>query len=136
MIRNTPRLYQGKVGFDIIAKLTILFMDIQTFGVEKNLEFTSGWMCLIYKKKDPSDISNYRPITLLNMDYKVLTKTLALQLVKPIHKLIHPDQASFILNCLIFNHIRLTSTIINYAEVMEIDREIVALDQEKAYNKI
>ena len=93
-------------------------------------------MCPIYKKKDQADISNYRPITLLNTDYKLLTKALALQLVEPIHKLIHPDQAGFIPKRSIFNHIRLATTIINYAEVMEIDGEIVALDQEKAYDKI
>jgi exonuclease III len=125
-----------KAGFDIIAALTRLFTDIQTFGVRKDSDFASGWMCPIYKKKDPSEICNYRPITLLNMDYKLLTKTLALQLVKPIHKLIHPNQASFIPKCSIFNHIRLVTTIINYAEVMEIDGAIMALDQEKGYDKI
>ena len=31
-----------------------------------------GDVALIYKKKDPKDIRNYRPITLLNVDYKVL----------------------------------------------------------------
>ena len=93
-------------------------------------------MCPIYKKKDPTEIGNYRPITLLNTDYKLLTKTLALQLVEPIHKMIHPDQAGFIPKRSIFNHIRLASTIINYAEVMEVDGAIVALDQEKAYDKI
>lgn len=92
-------------------------------------------MCPIYEKKDPTEISNYRPITLLNTDYKILTKTLALQLVE-LHKLIYPDQAGFIPKRSIFNHIRLASTIINYAEVMEVDGAIVALDQEKAYDKI
>ena len=127
---------QRKEGFDIVAALTSLFTDIQNGGVVENSDFASGWMCPIYKKKDRSEISNYRPITLLNTDYKLLTKTLALQLVEPIHKLIHPDQAGFIPKRSIFNHIRLATTIINYAEVMEVDGEIVALDQEKAYDKI
>ena len=116
--------------------LTHLFTDIQINGVNEKSEFASGWLCPLYKKKDPSEISNYRPITLLNTDYKLMTKTLALQLVEPIHKLIHPDQASFIPKRSIFNHIRLANTIINYAEAMEVDGTIVALDQEKAYDKI
>ena len=127
---------EGKAGFDIIGILTEVFEDIRNHGIDKELEFAHGWMCPIYKKKDPTEISNYRPITLLNTDYKLLTKTLSLQLVEPIHKLIHPDQAGFIPKRSIFNHIRLASTIINYAEVMEVDGIIVALDQEKAYNKI
>ena len=127
---------QGRKGFDIVAILTLLFVEIQIAGVEKDSDFASGWMCPLYKKKDPTEISNYRPITLLNTDYKLLTKTLALQLVEPIHKMVHPDQAGFIPKRSIFNHIRLASTIINYAEVMEVDGVIVALDQEKAYDKI
>ena len=128
--------YSGKKGFDIVGMLTIVFNNIQIFGMEEGSQFAEGWMCPIYKKKDPTEISNYRPITLLNTDYKLLTKTLALQLVEPIHKMVHPDQAGFIPKRSIFNHIRLASTIINYAEVMEVDGAIVALDQEKAYDKI
>lgn len=127
---------QGGTGFDIVAALNALFQDIQVFGIEEKSDFASGWMCPLYKKKDPAEISNYRPITLLNTDYKLLTKTVALQLVEQIHKLIHPDQAGFIPKRSIFNHIRLASTIINYAEVMEVNGAIVALDQEKAYDKI
>lgn len=125
-----------KEGFDILKILTTVFRDIRSHGIDERAGFAEGWMCPIYKKKDPTDISNYRPITLLNTDYKLLTKSLALQLVEPIHKLIHPDQAGFIPRRSIFNHIRLASTVINYAEVMEEDGVIVALDQEKAYDKI
>ena len=128
--------HQGRPGFDIVGTLTKVYVNIQTNGINDKSDFASRWMCPIYKKKDPTDISNYRPITLLNTDYNLMTKTLVLQLVEPIHKLIHPDQARFIPKRSIFNHIRLASTIINYAEVMEVDGVIIALDQEKAYDKI
>lgn len=134
--RHKEAKAQDSSAFDIVGALTLLFMDIQMNGIEKESNFASGWMCPIYKKKDPTEISNYRLITLLNTDYKLMTKSLALQLVEPIHKLIHPDQAGFIPKRSIFNHIRLANTIINYTEVMEIDGSIVALDREKAYDKI
>jgi hypothetical protein len=85
-------------------------------------------MCLIYKKKDPTEISNYWPITLLNMDYKLLTKVLMLQLGKSIEHLVHPNQAGFIQRQSIFNHIRLANAVINYAELTEEDGTIIALD--------
>jgi len=93
-------------------------------------------MCPIYKKKDPTEISNYCPITLLNTEYKLLTKVLALQLNESIQHLVHPDQAGFIQRRSIFNHIRLANAIINYAVLTENDEAIIALDQEKAYDKI
>ena len=69
-------------------------------------------MCPIYKKKDHTDISNYRLITLLNTDYKILVKVLAIQLVDHIHSLIHEDQVGFIPRRSIFNQIRLAQSII------------------------
>ena len=54
----------------------------------------------------------------------------------PIHTLVHPDQAGFIPQRSIFNHIRLAKAIINYTEVMEENGVIIALDQEKVYDKI
>ena len=126
----------GKTGFNIIKVLTIVYQDIQTNGLDQNSNFALGWMCSLYKKKDPTEISNYRPITLLNTDYKILTKVLALRLIVEIEHLIHPDQAGFIQNRTIFNQTHLVQTIINYAETTEENRAIVALDQEKAYDKI
>ena len=82
------------------------------------------------------DISNYRPITLLNSDYKILTKALAIQLMDDIGSMVHPNQASFIPKRSIFNQIRLVKMILSYAEVTEEKGAIIALDQEKAYNKI
>jgi ribonuclease HI len=134
--RYQRTLMKNKPGFDIVKTLTTLFQDIQENGVDERLNFAEGWMCPIFKKKDPTDISNYRPITVLNTDYKILTKTLGLQLLEPADKMIHEDQAGFMPGRSIFNHIRLAKAIISYADISEEDGAIVALDQEKAYDKI
>ena len=126
----------GRKSFDIAATLATVFQDIQEHGVDERSNFALGWMCPIYKKKDKREISNYRPITLLNTDYKLLTKVLAIQLMKHVPSMIHPNQAGFIPDRSIFDHIRLAKSIITYAEAMEVDGAIVALDQEKAYDKI
>ena len=39
--------------------------------------FSDGDVAVLYKKGDSTDPRNYRPITLLNGDYKVLTRILA-----------------------------------------------------------
>ena len=38
-----------------------------------NEQFTNGVVTLVHKKGDPSKIENYRSITLLNCDYKLLS---------------------------------------------------------------
>ena len=126
----------NKSLFDITKALMEVFTDIQCHGVDGDTDFALGWMCPIYKKKDRTEISNYRPITLLNTDYKILTKMLALQLMEHIPTMVHKDQAGFIPKRSIFDHIRLTKAIISYADITEKDGAIVALDQEKAYDKI
>ena len=127
---------KNKPSFDITQTLTKVLQDIQMNGIDARTNFTLGWMCPIYKKKDPTEISNYRPITLLNTDYKLLTKVLALQLMEQAQSLVHEDQAGFIPRRSIFNHIRLAKAIINYAEIAKEDGAIIALNQEKAYDKI
>ena len=122
--------------FDITSAMKEVFNDIEVYGVEPDTDFNKGWICPIYKKKDKRQIGNYRPITLLNADYKVMTRVLATRLAMVAATLIHPDQAGFIPGRQIFHHIKLTKLLINQAEASEMNGCIVALDQEKAYDKI
>ena len=134
--RNDDTENEGRTGFDIIKTLTTVFLDIQQHGIAQNTNFAEGWMCPLYKKKDTTLIENYRPITLLNSDYKLLTKALTLQLIEDIKKIVHRDQAGFIPGRSIFDHIRLTRLMTKFAEITEKNGSIVALDQEKAYDKL
>jgi hypothetical protein len=126
----------NKVGFNIVKALTILISDIQQHGIDDCTRFAEGWMCPLFKKKDPTDIRNYRPITVLNTDCKLLTKVLVIQLMDRAEMMIHEDQAGFIPKRSIFNHIRLAKAIISYAEITEENGTIITLDQEKAYDCI
>jgi len=41
-----------------------------------NVAHTSGDISVLYKKGDPKEPRNYRPITLLQVDYKIYSKAL------------------------------------------------------------
>ena len=58
--------------------------------------FNRGVISFLYKKGDPCLASNYRPITLLNTDYRLLSKVLAHRLGRCLPSLISPEQAAFL----------------------------------------
>ncbi|KAG9414081.1 hypothetical protein AC1031_013290 [Aphanomyces cochlioides] len=53
-------------------------------------------LVLLHKKGPKSQAKNYRPISLLNTDVKILTSILAYRLQRHIRHIIHPDQQGFI----------------------------------------
>jgi hypothetical protein len=66
----------------------------------------------------------------------VFTKALTIKLAQVAPDLIHPNQAGFVPGRQIRDHIWPTKRVIELAEATERDGVIVALDQEKAYDKV
>ena len=123
-------------NFNVIRLMTAAFNDIEKHGTIENSTFADGWMCPIYKKKEQDEIENYRPITLLNTDYKIMTKVLAMHLAEVAPTLLHKSQAGFVPGRQISEQTQLFKMVLNYAEATEENGMIVALDHAKAYDKI
>ena len=97
----------------------------------------TGVIVLIEKKgKDRLDIANWRPITLLGIDYKLLTKTLGERLKKVLPDLIHPDQNGFIPGGNIFYSAHTIRDIMFYCNKENIDLILLALDYTKAFDSL
>ena len=62
---------------------------------------------LIHKKENKKLLKNWRPISLLNTDYKILTTTLAKRLQTILPKIIKSDQTAYIKDRYIGQNIRL-----------------------------
>lgn len=74
--------------------------------------FYQANISLIHKiDKDPLDPGSYRPISLLDVDNKILAKVLATHLEKVLPSVISTDQTGFIRNRLFFNIRRLLNII-------------------------
>lgn len=58
------------------------------------------------------ELENWRPITLLNVDFKIAAKAIAKRIEPVLRKLIHPDQTGFVKGRYIRENIRLISDVI------------------------
>jgi len=104
---------------------------------ELTLTQKQGVITLIPKKdKDPKKLKNWRPITLLNSDYKILTKYIAEYLKEHLCKLIHSNQKGFLQDRFIGENIVNAMSMIEYAENNNIDLTLVFLDYQKAFDSV
>ncbi len=129
--------FPERPDFDVVRLLTAAFEDARLHGVSTRTSFAQGWIAPIYKEKgERTHVVNYRPITLLNTDYKLLSKALAVRLASVAPELIHRAQAGFVPGRRIQDHTQLARMMMHWADENDEDGAIVALDQEKAYDKI
>ena len=89
---------------------------------------------LIFKKGNKEELKNYRPISLSNIDFKILEFTLANRLQNVIGKIISPDQTAYIQNRFIGQNIRLVSDVIEFSNEKNLDGVLLSLDYEKAFD--
>lgn len=94
-------------------------------------------ICLIPKKdKDLQDCASYRPISLLNTDYKILAKILARRLETVLPQVIKPDQTGFIKSRFGTDNIRRLLNVINSIQARKTPSLIISLDAEKAFDRV
>lgn len=100
--------------------------------------FTAGNVILLFKKGDPKLSSNYRPITLLNLDYKIMTKVLSKRLQKALPPVLGSTQYAFLPNrCAQDNAMALQLTIQSANHENNLSKALlVFLDMEKAYDRV
>ncbi len=98
---------------------------------------TQGLLTLIPKpKKDTSLIDNWRPICLLNNDYKILACILAKRLKSVLNSVIDDTQSGFMPKRHIANNIRLVLDLLDYSELIKDDSFILFLDFYKAFDSL
>ena len=81
-------------------------------------------------------LSNWLPVTLLNIDFKILAKTIAKRIEPVLPKLIHPDQTGFIKGRFIGQKVRLLNDLMQYTDDQKIPEILMFTDFEKAFDTI
>lgn len=96
-----------------------------------------AYLTLIYKpSKDPTSCASYRPIALLNNDFKILTKLLASRLYPLLPSVINSDQTGFMPRRSTDVNLRRLFTNIHAQHHNTGSRTIASLDIEKAFDTV
>ncbi|KAG1668385.1 hypothetical protein FOA52_004895 [Chlamydomonas sp. UWO 241] len=104
--------------------------------------FLDGVVASIYKAKNAADAANYRPLTMLGSDYRILAKVLATLWTPLLSAVVGPEQTAFLAGRRISDNICLTQMLpgllaANAAEgVGPTGAALALLDFRKAYNTI
>lgn len=88
-----------------------------------------GVITLIPKPNiDNTLLNNLRPISLLNIEYKILTKVIAKRLENVLPKIINPDQTGYVKDRYIAENVRLILDVMSYTEEENIPCVALFLD--------
>ena len=103
-----------------------------SFPLSLNTSVTS----LIYKNKgELTDIANYRPISLINTDIKILSKTLTNRLKPMMATVIHKSQSAVSTRQIDYT-LHMIRDLIDLANQEDMEAAFIFLDQEKAFDRV
>ena len=122
--------------FDFVDEwLEEVFKEIQKRGTMTK-SMRTAIVKLIFKKGKRNDIGNYRPISLLCSDYKILAKIVTERMKGVLAKLIDKAQQGFIKDGDITGNLILVKEIIEYCNENDEEGAIILMDFKKAYDRV
>ncbi|KAF1320234.1 putative Pollike protein, partial [Globisporangium splendens] len=130
----TAGFYQ--VAPDVFGEcLSIVFNDQLRRGILLPSQRKSA-VVLLYKKGSRAEPGNYRPITLMPVDVKALSKTLTFRLQSVVCSLIHTDQKAFVKGRSIHHHVRFLADLQDLITNLDDEAYAMFLDFEKAFDRV
>ena len=125
------RDYIDLIGDDLVHVYNDIFMNGSLTESQR-----SSIITLLPKEGDAQDPGNRRPISLLNADYKILTKVLQLRLAKVLPDVVNDRQACSVPGRSIHDNLFIIRDVIDYSCMKDNPCAIISIDQHKAFDKV
>ena len=97
----------------------------------------TGYITLLCKDSaHADDLSNWRPVSLLNVDYKIVSKSLANRLRTVLSEIVNGDQTCSVPGRSIIDNLHLLRNVYDYCTNGNIPCIMVSYDQAKAFDRV
>ena len=114
-----------------------MLSSLNSRSILKSINHT--FITLIPKVQNPEKVTNFRPISLCNVIYKIISKVLANRLKPMLHSIISKTQSAFIADRLITDNILIAFESLHHMKTNCTGKKgfmAMKLDMSKAYNKV
>ena len=126
------KFFWNQIGPFVVRSLNEAYQDGELSATQKE-----GLITCIPKGDKPKEyIKNWRPISLLNVVYKIGSSCIANRIKQVLPSLISEDQTGFMANRYMGDNIRLICDLISYLNMNNLPGLLLCIDFEKAFDSL